>query len=151
MCCLLMFELPQKFHAAGFLDWTTTHAFFADMGGFTLEAPGLQQPIPLDAEQVFYLVQCGYVAYPQVPKRDLDDRNKSDGLSRSDYRPQFRQKKLCDLRANREGQVPHHLPGRVVHRERNRSRHPAPHCDDYRAHHPFICHHTLWNSVVLEG
>lgn len=78
-----MLRLPQKFRAAGCLDWTLTHAFFADMGGFVLEAPGLSQPIPLDAEQLFYLVQRKYIEYPRVSKEELDDRDKSDGLSRS--------------------------------------------------------------------
>jgi hypothetical protein len=52
------------------------------MGGFLLEAPGLEQPIPLDAEQLFYLIKCKYVEYPSVTKQELDDRDKSDGLSR---------------------------------------------------------------------
>lgn len=53
------------------------------MGGFLLEAPGLERPIPLDAEQLLYLIKHKYVAYPEdVTKKDLDDRDKSDGLSR---------------------------------------------------------------------
>ena len=52
------------------------------MGGFLLEAPGLEQPIPLDAEQLFYLTKHKYVEYPSVTKQELDDRDKSDGLSR---------------------------------------------------------------------
>ena len=55
------------------------------MGGFVLDAEGLEQPIPLDAEQVFYLIEHGYIEYPNVSKRDLDDRDKSDGLSRLVY------------------------------------------------------------------
>ncbi|KXX73306.1 hypothetical protein MMYC01_210452 [Madurella mycetomatis] len=72
----------RKFRAEGHADWTITHSFFADMGGFVLEAPGLEQPIPLDGEQLFYLVKRKYVEYPNVTKQELDDRDKSDGLSR---------------------------------------------------------------------
>lgn len=82
-------RLLQKFRAAGFGDWTLTHAFFADMGGFVLEAPGLPQPIPLDAEQLFYLIQHKYLEYPGVPKKELDDKDKSDGLSRSVCLPEI--------------------------------------------------------------
>ncbi|KAK3904899.1 hypothetical protein C8A05DRAFT_42099 [Staphylotrichum tortipilum] len=72
----------RKFKEHGHHDWTITHSFFADMGGFVLEARGLEQPIPLDAEQLFYLINHNYVEYPTITKRELDDRDKSDGLSR---------------------------------------------------------------------
>ncbi|KAI5460826.1 hypothetical protein BGZ63DRAFT_414924 [Mariannaea sp. PMI_226] len=72
----------KKFHSAGYLSWTMTHAFFADMGGFVLHASDFESPIPLDAEQVFYLVQNGHINFPSTTKRDIDDRDKSDGLAR---------------------------------------------------------------------
>jgi hypothetical protein len=75
----------QKFQAEGYVEWTITHSFFADMGGFLLEAPGLEHQIPVDAEQLFYLVKHRFVACPNVSKKDLDDRDKSDGLSRYVY------------------------------------------------------------------
>jgi hypothetical protein len=34
----------QKFHAAGYKDWTIKHAFFADMGGFLIEPPEIDLP-----------------------------------------------------------------------------------------------------------
>jgi len=73
----------QKFKQAGYAQWTITHGFFADMGGFVLEAPDLPHPIPLNAEQLFYLVNNSYVEYPGTSDRELKDRNKSDGLARS--------------------------------------------------------------------
>lgn len=53
----------QKFHEAGYKDWTIKHAFFANMGGFLIEPPETDIPsFPLDAEQLYVLVQHGYVA-----------------------------------------------------------------------------------------
>lgn len=57
------------------------HAFFADMGGFALEAPDCVA-FPLDAQQLFYLVSKGYLAYPKLDKAVIDDKNKASGLSR---------------------------------------------------------------------
>jgi hypothetical protein len=52
------------------------------MGGFVLTADDLLQPIPLNAEQLFYLVNNSYVECPKITARELKDRNKSDGLAR---------------------------------------------------------------------
>ncbi|KAM0545003.1 hypothetical protein ACHAPJ_011584, partial [Fusarium lateritium] len=52
------------------------------MGGFVLTASDLPQPIPLNAEQLLYLVERAYVKYPEITAGDLRDRNKSDGLAR---------------------------------------------------------------------
>lgn len=52
------------------------------MGGFVLDARGLEHPIPVDGEQLFYLVKNNYVECPTVTREELDDRNKSDGLAR---------------------------------------------------------------------
>lgn len=57
------------------------HAFFADMGGFMLTAPDYP-PFPIDAAQVLYLVKKGYLDLPQITKSEIEDRDKSDGLSR---------------------------------------------------------------------
>ncbi|KAF4337599.1 hypothetical protein FBEOM_8527 [Fusarium beomiforme] len=71
-----------KFNRAGHTEWTITHGFFADMGGFVLDAEGLPHPIPLNAEQLFYLVNKSYVDCPEITAGELKDRNKSDGLAR---------------------------------------------------------------------
>jgi hypothetical protein len=52
------------------------------MGGFVLDAPDLLLPIPLDAEQVFYLVKEGHIDYPAIDKKEIEDKNKADGLAR---------------------------------------------------------------------
>ncbi|UZP39483.1 hypothetical protein NXS19_007299 [Fusarium pseudograminearum] len=71
-----------KFHEEGYKQWTITHGFFADMGGFVLEADDLNRPIPLNAEQLFYLVKNSHVRYPEITAGELRDRNKSDGFAR---------------------------------------------------------------------
>ncbi|KAI1070574.1 hypothetical protein LB507_006829 [Fusarium sp. FIESC RH6] len=72
-----------KFHSRGYTHWTITHGFFADMGGFVFKADSPNRPpIPLNAEQLFYLVKNSYVKCPDITERELRDRNKSDGFAR---------------------------------------------------------------------
>ncbi|KAF4983954.1 hypothetical protein FZEAL_746 [Fusarium zealandicum] len=52
------------------------------MGGFVLKTPDLSQPIPLDAEQIFYLVRNEYIEYPETEIWELADKDKSDGFAR---------------------------------------------------------------------
>ncbi|OBT58501.1 hypothetical protein VE04_01214 [Pseudogymnoascus sp. 24MN13] len=72
----------KKFREAGFARWTLAHAFLADMGGFVLEAEDLYQPIPVDAEQLFYLIERKHVDYPVLTKEEIDDKSKTDTVAR---------------------------------------------------------------------
>lgn len=72
----------KSFHAAGYRDWTLTHAFFADMGGFLLSAKDFDEPFPVNAAELFYLVSNDFVSYPLIRKAEIDDKNKSGGLAR---------------------------------------------------------------------
>ena len=69
------------FHASGYTQWTMSHAFFADMGGFVLRT-GDDCSFPVDAKQVHYLVTKGHIKYPELDKRIIADKNKVDGLLR---------------------------------------------------------------------
>ncbi|KFY36789.1 hypothetical protein V494_04972 [Pseudogymnoascus sp. VKM F-4513 (FW-928)] len=71
-----------KFRDAGYARWTLSHAFLADMGGFVLEAENLSQPIPVDAEQLFYLIERKHVDYPAFTKEEIDDKSKTDSVAR---------------------------------------------------------------------
>ena len=73
----------HDFHSSGFTSWSLSHAFLADMGGFSLKAPDFVE-FPLNAQQVHYLVTHGYIDYSVValPKSVLDDKNKEDGVVR---------------------------------------------------------------------
>ncbi|TVY40987.1 hypothetical protein LSUB1_G005680, partial [Lachnellula subtilissima] len=71
-----------QFKNAKFLGWSLTHAFFADMGGFILQTLDLPLPIPLDAKELFYLVENNHVDYPNLSKEEINDKNKADEVAR---------------------------------------------------------------------
>ena len=79
----------KDFRRLKYSGWTMKHAFLADMGGFALQ-PRLEGTgedwvrFPLDARQVLYLVEHGYVPYDEVKvdKEIIADKNKTDGLVR---------------------------------------------------------------------
>lgn len=62
--------------------WSMAHAFFADMGGFVLQ-PRESSPFPINAKQVFYLVEKGYVHLPDNSKAQIEDRSTTDGFARA--------------------------------------------------------------------
>ncbi|KAL8710026.1 MAG: hypothetical protein Q9220_005297 [cf. Caloplaca sp. 1 TL-2023] len=62
--------------------WTMQMAFFADMGGFRLRTTD-SESFPLDAAQLYYLVEKGYVKPPIYKPRLIDDKNKVDVLLRT--------------------------------------------------------------------
>ncbi|KAL8952768.1 MAG: hypothetical protein Q9222_001315 [Ikaeria aurantiellina] len=62
--------------------WTMEMAFFADMGGFRLRTTD-QDSFPVDATQLYYLVERGYVKLPIYKPRLIDDKNKVDVLLRT--------------------------------------------------------------------
>lgn len=74
----------RKFNAAKLTTkrWTMRQAFFADMGGYLLQVPDLQDPFPIHAEQLYFLVSEGYVKVPSINEADINDKNKRDGLAR---------------------------------------------------------------------
>jgi hypothetical protein len=51
------------------------------MGGYLLQTPNLPA-FPVNAKQLFYLIEKGYVEYPSLTKSDINDKNKADMLSR---------------------------------------------------------------------
>ena len=71
----------QQFRNSGREDWTMTHAFYADMGGFILHSKGFPE-FPIDAKQVHYLWTKGYIEFPAIGREDIRDKNKVDGVLR---------------------------------------------------------------------
>jgi hypothetical protein len=71
----------QEFNAAGFSEWTLVHAFYADMGGVTVQ-PLSWKPFPVNARQLFYLIDHGCMPYPQISLEEIEVRGQADGLSR---------------------------------------------------------------------
>ncbi len=62
--------------------WTMRHAFFADMGGIFIDCPGFR-PFPIDAQQLFYMVEKYHLEYPDIKERTIWDKNKADGFARA--------------------------------------------------------------------
>ena len=83
----------KKFHAAGHTGWTMKHAFFANMGGFVFQAKDSAASgnknesitwtaFPVNAEQLLYLIEHGYVKYPTITKRLIKEKDKMDTVLR---------------------------------------------------------------------
>jgi len=69
--------------------WTITHAFYADMGGFTLRTkpfPGYPEgwkEFPVDAKQIHYLLTRGHInEFPKISEKYIQDKNKVDDVLR---------------------------------------------------------------------
>ncbi|KAJ5728894.1 uncharacterized protein N7483_003402 [Penicillium malachiteum] len=62
-------------------SWTLRHGFYADMGGMLLQ-PRASTPFLVNARQLAYLVEKGYVEVPQITAGEIWDRSKTDALGR---------------------------------------------------------------------
>lgn len=69
----------EAFRAAGFMNWTMRHAFFADMGGFVLQ-PKNGDPFPVNGRQLLWLITNGKVEYPKHTMEELWDKSKQDRI-----------------------------------------------------------------------
>lgn len=71
----------ESFNAAGFNEWDMRMAFFADMGGFVLHARD-SESFPLNAKQLYWLIEHRHLEYPEIKTEDLWDKSKQDRLSK---------------------------------------------------------------------
>ena len=71
----------SAFTKLGYHDWSMTHAFFADMGGFMLDPPDYP-PFPVNAHQIHYLVEHGFIDFPSIQRDTIQDKNKADAFVR---------------------------------------------------------------------
>jgi hypothetical protein len=62
-------------------EWHMRHAFFADMGGFVLHTED-GVTFPVNAMQLHWLVEHGYVEFPKITKRELWDKSKQDTFTK---------------------------------------------------------------------
>lgn len=62
--------------------WTLAHGFYADSGGFVLQAPDAQ-PFPISAKQVHYLVKNGFIAAPDITQKEILDKSKADKFTKT--------------------------------------------------------------------
>ncbi|KAJ5550425.1 hypothetical protein N7535_001633 [Penicillium sp. DV-2018c] len=72
----------KLFKQIGHPEWTKTHGFYAEMGGFRLKAKDSQKPFPINAMQLHHLVANKYVEMPMITKEDIKDKNKVDAMLR---------------------------------------------------------------------
>lgn len=75
-------KAKKQFHARGFTSWTLRQCFYVNMGGLHLQFPDRLSSFPVDCGQLLYLQEREYMSLPELSDEEVDDRNKSDGLSR---------------------------------------------------------------------
>ncbi|KAF1984458.1 hypothetical protein K402DRAFT_422964 [Aulographum hederae CBS 113979] len=63
------------------INWTLTHSFFANMGGFVLESEGLER-FPVDARMIEMLIKADVLAHPEIDIREIQDKSKRDSFAR---------------------------------------------------------------------
>ncbi|KAI9699083.1 MAG: hypothetical protein M1836_003272 [Candelina mexicana] len=71
----------KDFQQLGYHDWSMTHAFFANMGGFILHSPDCPS-FPVTARQIQYLVEHDYMPYPSIERMVLTDKNEENAFIR---------------------------------------------------------------------
>ncbi|KDR77202.1 hypothetical protein GALMADRAFT_139214 [Galerina marginata CBS 339.88] len=62
-------------------EWTKTHGYFIQMGGFTLFSGGKPLRVLLSNEMED-LLRAGKIDFPTITEEEIKDRSKSDGLSK---------------------------------------------------------------------
>ena len=72
----------KDMHHLGYKGWTMVHAFYADSGGFMLQAPDCVA-FPITAKQVHYLVQQGHLLMPSITKEEIWDKSKADMFAKA--------------------------------------------------------------------
>lgn len=68
-------------HALGHRDWTMEHAFYADSGGFFIEAPDIR-PFPAMAASIHFLLARRYIDAPTITRAEIWDKSKSDRFAK---------------------------------------------------------------------
>ena len=68
--------------ALGCKQWSMPHAFYADSGGFVLKSRE-GAAFPLTARQLWYLVDWGFMRVPEISKREIEDKSKTDKITKA--------------------------------------------------------------------
>lgn len=74
-------ESRKKFLDNNFTSWTLRQCFYVNMGGIHLKFDD-HESFPVDCQQLYLLHERGYLTLPEINDDEIEDRNKSDGLSR---------------------------------------------------------------------
>jgi hypothetical protein len=88
---VLYFAVGQRYEAKesviafkqlGYPQWTLSHGFYANMGGFVLETrDGMS--FPITARQLQHLVREGLLPFPAMDSKDVWDKSKADGIAKT--------------------------------------------------------------------
>lgn len=77
----------RKFKAAGHGEWSLRQCFFVNMGGFHVRSSDWstsgKPSFPVNADQVIFLVEHGFLDLPSITNDEINDRNKADGFART--------------------------------------------------------------------
>lgn len=71
----------KEMHEIGDNHWTIAHGFYANMGGFMLKSQD-ERPFPVNAKSLLYLRRHGYIKPPEITRRDIWDRSKTDKFAK---------------------------------------------------------------------
>jgi hypothetical protein len=74
-------ESVKAFLELGHPQWTIRHGFFADMGGF-LFVPRESTPFPITSKHLHWLVSRRYLAFPDIPPKEIWDKSKQDTVAK---------------------------------------------------------------------
>lgn len=64
-----------------FSEWSMVHAFYADSGGFVLQAKN-SASFPVTAKQIHYLVEAKYIPMPTISKAEIWDKSNADRFAK---------------------------------------------------------------------
>lgn len=70
-----------EMHRLGYVQWTRIHAFFANAGGFILQAPDFPA-FPINATSIHYLCREKFIELPPITSREIWDRSKADRIAK---------------------------------------------------------------------
>ena len=63
-------------------NWSMTHAFHAESGGFVLR-PRSGPDFPVTARQIHYLIEKRYVDAPSISRKEIFDKSKADSFAKT--------------------------------------------------------------------
>ena len=66
----------------GYSEWTLRHSFYANMGGFVLQARD-STPFPIHGLHLTYLLKEGYLKLPEITSEEISDKSKANLLAKA--------------------------------------------------------------------
>lgn len=65
----------------GYSEWTQRHSFYANMGGFVLQARD-SAPFPIHGLHLIYLLKEGFLDLPEITSEEISDKSKANLLAK---------------------------------------------------------------------